>query len=394
MILEPNQKIAKATVDFEKSFQVDSMLKEANQFLQAYNRYALMHPNFKPVNVADYMKSFEQRVYEKGLDATTTVARGTRLLQTNYINRPKTFGPQGGAFEEAGAEIVRNAPGQVVQFFNHYGGTGSGFTAAATNASTTWSGLTSTTNDQAGTIFNEQATMTLQVVEVFIRKSVLQGYLGNANDILSLYEDDFNRRLELLIDEVGADAVVLNSNVAGFANSGATVGNLIQTFLNARADLRSKGAVTVDLHVNTNGLLKIESERASTTGEFLLKNTISSNKNEIWTPVRSSDGTMKNVGLVGILDGSRVFLNHGVRNTYTASGNNISAITGGTKTAMIIGTSELLGVGVGKDDVTGSYVFRDELDTFRRGAVVVGRDVFVGGVPTLPTYWTYSHFDA
>lgn len=363
------------------------------QLLELHNKvaYACNMPD-KMINIQEYAKSFDTE-FEKGLDGGTSTA-GSGLLQTNYINRLTSIAPQGGVFEMAGAEILRNQPGTQLQFLSHYAGTGSGYQKlASNNASGVYSSLTSVTNDKSGTWYNPTAPIEGYIVETFVRKSLLRGYMGNPNDIINIYQSDFLRRDELLLDEICADKIVLNSGVAGVASAGASVGNLAQTFLNARAVLKARGVRNVDLHLSPNGHNQFISQRANSTGQFLLFN-IGNGETAQYTPIRNADGTDKEVGLVGTFEGSKVYINNGVRDVYTTTGNNISAVTGGSNTAMLIGDSRYVGAGTGISQYNETTIISDTETARRLGVVSIFRDTAAGGEVMNPQAWTYFAFSA
>jgi hypothetical protein len=370
-----------------------SKLARNVQILELYNRAAFAN-RLPAVDISEYEKSFYTEVKEKGLDGTTTVARGTGLLQTNYQNQMHTMIPLGGVWEQAGAEVIRDVSGAVVQFLGHYNGIGSGYQPLSTAAAANWAALTAVTNDQPGQIRNEQTSLLGYVVETFIRKAVLQGFLGDADAIINLYERNFMEKDLLHDDELATDSIVLNANIAGSASAGATVGNIVQTFLNMRSKLQAKGAKRVDVHLNADGLNQMLSAReGGTSGQFLLFN-VGNGDTATFTPVRNADGSDKESGLVGMLQGSRVYLNNGIRNTYTPTGNNITAVTGGSNTAMIVGDSRLLGLGIGKNDLNETTVIANTEQTFRTGTIIVGRTRFAGATPIMPDAFGYFTFPA
>jgi len=335
----------------------------------------------------------EEYLNEKGLDGTTNNARGLALAsQVNYRTEFKTRGPQGGAWEAAGAEILRDQPGSQLEFSAHQAGKGSGFLPVANNASGTYSGLTDVTNDQPGTIYNESAPLVNHVIETFVRKSVLQGYMGDYSAIINMYQSDFSRRDELLIDELISDNLVTNANVAGTAISGATNFPILQTIIDIVADLEGKGAMNLGVHGSPRALAALTSEKGAdghfgTTGvKFIPKNGVIGAEQD-------------NPFLRGYLSGGPfttlipLFVNNGIRDTYAVTGANITALGGGDNTALIVADAEMVGGGTGKSELNETEVFKTP-ETHRKGAIVIARNVVAGGQVINPESVGYVHIPA
>lgn len=390
MIVTKSTKTADELSGVYNKAVVQHKIQRNAKLLELYNSIAQNVGGARLVNVAQYLKSADLAEVAKGLDGTTTTARGTRLLQTNYQNTIQTLVPLGGVFEEAGANVMRNEPGTEVQFMGYYRGKGSGYLPLANNASATWAGLTGVTNDQTRTIINERASLVGHIVETFVRKSVLQGFLGDANAIINLFEEDFMLRDALHDDELGFDAIVLNAAIAGSPLSGAEQGNLVQTFLNIRAELGAVGVSKADLHLSSNGANQLLSERDA-EGNFLTF-TLGAGKVVQFQYARNSDGSNKEVGFIGSLDGSKVYINNGISDECQTTGNNITATSGGDKTAMVIGDTRLLGIGSGKEDLNTTDVVSQTEEAIRRGVVSVFRTRHAGAVPIIPQSFGYAAF--
>lgn len=340
----------------------------------------------------DEIENFQQDKV-KGLDGGTT-ARGSGFLQRRYNNNIRTIVPRGGVLAEAGADIQMNVSGAFLQTTGLTMSTGSGYVDLATNASATYSGLNETSNDQAGTVYSETANFLLKFKENFIRKSLLAGILDDPQLIIDTYRQNFADTDTLLVDELGIDSIYLSTSVSGSAQSGASVGSLVQTFLNLKAGLRAKGVGNIDLHLSPRGYNRLFSERANSTGQFLIFNLPSGNT-VMYNPVRNPDGSDKAKGLVGILDGSKVYINNGVRDNYTVTGNNITGFSGGVgKTAMFVGDTSYLLAGTNENFAGGgTQLIVDDVVAARKGAIYIARTIGAGACIVNPDAFGYCHFD-
>jgi hypothetical protein len=355
----------------------------ARQAVTLHNEIVAKFPSLNAKSI-DMETLDETKVNMKGLDAGAA-ATGSGLLQTVYMNNPVSMGPSGFTVVKAGAEYLSNQPGAQLQFLAHYAGEGSGYAAMSTNnASGVYSAVTSVTNDKSGTTYNETASILGYIVETFIRNSILQGMAnGNPNDLINMYQADFVRRDGLLLDELAMDSVAGNAAIAGTAISSVTEAPMFQTILNIRAALQKKGLQRCDIHTDAITMNEIQSERdaegrfMTTMGKF------------VWKDVMNADGTRPDAGLVGVVDGIRFFVNHGCRSTYAVTGNNITALTGGTKKAIFVGDSRMLGVGTGLDALTKTTVVANDLEVLRKGVVAVARQVWAGAAVKLPDAFGY-----
>lgn len=340
----------------------------------------------------DYL-SFDRWLTNKKHVTGAATATGLGFLQEAY-NNSTIYGtaPSGGAMTSSGVKVVK------------VGGTSYSFQSRHRSTVHTYSDKTAgstSSNDSTGTLYEKNIALPQRQLKVEIWTEVLQGYVGNEQEIINFYENDASVQKQGLIDDLGYralfDITSITVNTVGAAPAAlvpeaATGGfSFTRGIIKAVNQIRKVGSGRVIVQVSSAGLTKLMTEQDN-TGSFSGKES-SLPKDFSKMIIMNQNGAMPLVGPVASLAGALIVVNNAISDVIQSTANNTqvvaTSLTGGLLTAALVFDPYYLGIAEGKAGLSGTKVFDSDFTRWTNGVVSVITNDWVGATMINVNAFTY-----
>lgn len=362
----------------------ENKMQLAKQFFKSWNAIAKSNGDLdrviKDVDAVKFSKDyFEVKKAITGAGATT----GSSLVSSEYqaLDPAHLNYTKGGAFRMSGALVKSNQVGSAV--FTGFNPT-SKFVAHA-------SSTTPGSNDIIGsTSVTKTIAINRYIAQVPIYDDpVTANYVSSPAQLFAVFEKFLEDRKMLLEDTLSAVAISSDANVTALASSSETYAKISSSIYKMITSLSQFGRPVV--YLNHSGLYSLLNER-NADGMFMNDDLT---KAGMKFNFANTTGMIPEVGLVGYLMGSPVFVTSEILSTYTVDGSNVvTAQTGGSKTLAIAGLPRQLGIARGRSDFDFVTMFNPQNDRtqFTTGITEIDAQTYAGAGVINPKGFQYYAF--
>lgn len=374
----------------EKSIQSGMETQESQAFVESFfegwNQIAKSRGDYnkvyKEINYTQFVNEYTD--IQKSLKArkSTTgagTATGSGLIHTEFmpLTEDMIADVLGGAFAASGAQKRINSA--TVQFTST--GPLGRYVAQTSNPASP------TKNEVSPTYYTLKIAPEQQIAEVEIYDApVLASYTPSPAQLISVFRTVLELTKEQREDEIVAEAVTGNANVAALPVSSAGRFGIAERILKARMDISVYGRPTI--YMNEVGFYTFLNERDGNEN-FSINNV---NYQFIKMTV---GGDVPRVGKIGTFVGCPVVLVPEIKNTYTVNGSNVvTGQTGGNRTVVMVGIPRHVGIVRGPNvmDYVSGFTGQNSRENAREGVTsIIGKTFMNGGVIN-PTTWAYYAF--
>jgi len=374
---------------FSKERQMGNLSQKkielAKQFFGSWNAIAKsVGDNDRIIKDLDVEKFSKEYFEVKKAITGAETATGSSLVSSEYqaLDSAHLNYTKGGAFRLSGAMVKTNQVGSAV--FTGFNPTAK-FVAHSSSTTAGSNDIIDSTGVTATVAINRY------IAQIPIYDDpVTANYVNSPAQLFAVFEKFLEDRKMLLEDTLSAAAITSNASVTALATSSESYAKISSSIYRMITNLVKYGQLPA-VYLNHSGLYSLLNERDA-NGQFMNDDL---SKAGMKFSFANANGMIPEVGLVGYMMGSPVYVTSEILSTYmTDASNVITAQTGGNKTAVIVGLPKQLGIARGRQEFDFVTIFNPQNDRtqFTTGITEIDAQTYAGAGVINPVGFQYYAF--